>query len=98
MHQLIYSMNTLRVQEVAPRFYATIENGQCSSLANETSAKVDQFLPGFQWVYGPGAEGMLFDGQSSLTVVQKTLRELNVPIGSMIEFFAREKRGQRIAL
>ena len=42
-------------QDVAPRFYATIEAGKCASLADETSAKMDDFLPGFAWVYGPGA-------------------------------------------
>ncbi len=41
--------------EVAPRFYATIEAKQCASLGAETSAKVDELLPGLAWVYGPGA-------------------------------------------
>ena len=40
--------------EVAPRFYQTIEDKQCPSLAPEVSAKVDEFLPGFSWVFGPG--------------------------------------------
>jgi len=44
-------------QEVAPRFYETIEAGKCASLADETSAKVDELLPGLSWVYGPGADG-----------------------------------------
>lgn len=44
-------------EEVAPRFYATIEDGKCASLSDETSAKADEFLPGFSWVYGPGAGG-----------------------------------------
>lgn len=44
-------------QSVAPRFYETIEAGKCSSLADETSAKIDELLPGFAWVFGPGENG-----------------------------------------
>ncbi|MBK8475307.1 MAG: hypothetical protein IPL39_03100 [Opitutaceae bacterium] len=40
--------------EVAPRCYATIEDKRCGELAEETSAKVDELLPGFAWVFGPG--------------------------------------------
>ncbi len=40
-------------ESVAPRFYQTIEAGQCASLADETSAAVDA-LGKFAWVYGPG--------------------------------------------
>ena len=44
-------------QVVASRFYATIEAGKCDSLDDETSAKTDELLPDFAWVYGPGADG-----------------------------------------
>ncbi len=44
--------------EVAPRFYATIDAKRCSDLADETSAKVDELLPGFAWVFGPGENGI----------------------------------------
>jgi hypothetical protein len=40
--------------EVAPRFYQTIEAGKCPELAGEVSAKVENILPGFAWVFGPG--------------------------------------------
>jgi hypothetical protein len=50
-----------RVQEfwtwyaaVAARFYQTIEASECSTLANEVSAKVDEIMPGFAWVFGRG--------------------------------------------
>ena len=43
--------------EVSPRFFQTIEAGQCPSLAEEVSVKVDELLPGFAWVFGPGANG-----------------------------------------
>ncbi len=45
-------------QDVAPRFYATIEASRCGDLSDETSAKVDEYLPSFNWVYGPGAGGV----------------------------------------
>ncbi|MBI3849150.1 MAG: hypothetical protein HY298_02495 [Verrucomicrobia bacterium] len=44
--------------EVAERFYRTIENGKCSDLAAEVSNNVDDILPGFAWVFGPGAGGV----------------------------------------
>ncbi|HEX2855553.1 MAG TPA: hypothetical protein VHO24_20120 [Opitutaceae bacterium] len=44
-------------QGVAPRFYATIEAGNCSDLSAETSAKADELFPGFAWVFGPGEGG-----------------------------------------
>lgn len=44
-------------RDVAPRFHATIDAKRCADLAGETSTKVDEFLPGLAWVYGPGAEG-----------------------------------------
>jgi len=40
--------------EVGPRFYETIEAGKCPDLAAEVSAKVDELLPGFAWVFGRG--------------------------------------------
>src|SRR5207244_511534 len=43
--------------QVAARFYETIEAGHCPSLAGEVSDKVDELLPGFAWVFGPGANG-----------------------------------------
>ncbi len=43
--------------QVAPRFYKTIEDGQCASLVSEVSSKVDELIPGFAWVFGPGEGG-----------------------------------------
>ena len=43
--------------EVAPRFYETIEAKKCPSLASEVSTKVNETLPGFAWVFGPGVDG-----------------------------------------
>jgi hypothetical protein len=44
-------------ESVADRFYQTIEGGHCADLAPEVSAKVEELLPGFAWVFGPGAGG-----------------------------------------
>lgn len=44
-------------QEVAPAFYAAIEDKKCDSLAEPTNSKVNEFFPGFAWVYGPGEGG-----------------------------------------
>ena len=41
----------------ADRFYQTIESGHCGDLAPEVSEKVDELIPGFAWVFGPGANG-----------------------------------------
>ena len=43
--------------QVSPRFYQVIEAGKCPTLAKEVSAKVDELIPGFAWVFGPGADG-----------------------------------------
>lgn len=43
--------------QVAPRFYKTIEAGNCPALAEEVSTKVGELFPGFAWVFGPGEAG-----------------------------------------
>jgi hypothetical protein len=44
-------------EEVAPRLYAAIEAGDCGTLTEETSRKVNELQAGFAWVYGPGEAG-----------------------------------------
>lgn len=44
-------------QEVAERFYHTIEEGRCGDLAEEVSGFMDGKLPGLYWVFGPGEGG-----------------------------------------
>lgn len=41
-------------QRAAHRFASTIDAGQCGSLAEEVSEKIDELFPGFAWVFGPG--------------------------------------------
>lgn len=43
--------------KVASRFYQTIEDKRCTDLTGEVSKKVDELLPGFAWVFGPGENG-----------------------------------------
>ncbi|GEM_PF-501248 len=43
--------------ESAVRFYQTIEQKRCADLTDEVSAKVDELLTGFAWVFGPGENG-----------------------------------------
>lgn len=45
-------------RKVAPRHYATIEDRQAATLGDEMSTKIDELLPGFCWVYGPGEKGV----------------------------------------
>jgi len=125
--------------QAAPRFYQTIQEGQCVSLAEEVSSKVDELIPGFAWVFGPGADGkghsftlsgevedaleeelkgsasgrllggafgtknayidlLLFDGPTSLEIVHQVLCGRNLPEGTTVNYFAKEKRGHRIVL
>jgi hypothetical protein len=44
--------------QVAARFYETIEAKRCDSLHAEVSGKIDELLPGFAWVFGPGKGGV----------------------------------------
>lgn len=41
---------------------------------------------------------LLFDGQNSLEIVERVLREQNLPAGTAINFFAKEKISQRVVL
>lgn len=43
--------------DVAPRFFQTIEDGQCTSLVGEVSEFMGETMPGLAWVFGPGDDG-----------------------------------------
>ena len=43
--------------KVGARFYQTIDQHRCGDLSDEVSRKVDELLPGFAWVFGPGENG-----------------------------------------
>ena len=44
--------------KVAPRFFETIETGDCNALVPEVSGQLDKLFPGFAWVFGPGEGGV----------------------------------------
>ena len=44
-------------QEVAERFYNTIEQNACGELVEEVSDAVHRWTPGLAWVFGPGKDG-----------------------------------------
>ena len=46
--------------DVAPRFFETIESGECDSLVDEVSQFMGENMPGLAWVFGPGEK----DGHS----------------------------------
>ena len=48
----------------AARFHQTVEQGQSPMLAPEVSARVNELLPGFAWVFGPGKR----QGEHSFTL------------------------------
>ncbi len=48
----------------ATRFHQTIDEGRSPTLAGEVASKVNEFLPGFAWVFGPGKS----DGEHSFTL------------------------------
>lgn len=73
-----------KIEEAVAEALETIAGGRCIGGACGTERSYSDFL--------------IFDGGRSLSVIRKALREQNVPAGTMIEFFAREKRGQRIAI
>jgi hypothetical protein len=41
---------------------------------------------------------LLFDGATSLAILQQTLKEQGVPSGSSINYFAKEKRERSLVL
>lgn len=43
-------------QEVAERFYDTIEAGRCEDLAPEVAKKLDEWFAPMAWVFGPGPD------------------------------------------
>jgi len=54
---------------VADRFYRTIEEKRVHELPDELSAKVNEVIEGFAWVFGPGEEGghsLTFSGEANL--------------------------------
>ena len=72
-----------------------IENALAAALASEQSGRVLGGAFGTHFAY---LDLMLFDGQDSVRSVERVLREQNLPAGTAINFFAREKASMRVVL
>ena len=72
-----------------------IENALAAALKSEHSGRVVGGAFGTQFAY---LDLMLFDGPNSVQIVERVLREQNLPAGTAINFFAREKAAQRVVL
>jgi len=72
-----------------------IENALEAALKAEHSGRVLGGAFGTQFAY---LDLMLFDGRNSVQIVERVLREQNLPAGTAINFFAREKLSQRVVL
>jgi hypothetical protein len=71
------------------------EDALREALASEFSGQV---LGGALGTKNAYIDLMLFDGKKSLEIVQRVLKEKQLPAGTEIHFFAKEKRGHRIVL
>jgi hypothetical protein len=72
-----------------------VESALSAALNPEQSGRV------LGWAFGPQfacLDLMVFDGQNSIQIVERVLREQNLPAGTAINFFAREKLSQRVAI
>jgi hypothetical protein len=75
---------------------ATVEEALSAALKSEQSGR--RVLG---WAFGPQfayLDLMVFDGQASIQIVERVLREQNLPAGTTINFFAREKLSQRVTI
>jgi hypothetical protein len=72
-----------------------IESALVAALKSEHSGRVLGGAFGTHFAY---LDLMLFDGHNSIQVVERVLREQNLPPGTAINFFAREKLSQRVVL
>ena len=72
-----------------------IENALTAALNAEQSGRVLGGAFGTQFGY---LDLMLFAGQNSIQIVERVLREQNLPAGTAINFFAREKASQQVVI
>ena len=72
-----------------------IENALAAALNSDQTGRVLGGAFGTQFAY---LDLMLFDAQNSVRTVERVLREQNLPPGTTINFFAREKVSQRVTL
>ena len=72
-----------------------IETALAAALKAEHSGRILGGAFGTQFAY---LDLMLYGGQTSVQIVERVLREQNLPAGTAINFFAREKRGRRLTI
>jgi hypothetical protein len=72
-----------------------IEDSLDLALGSAASGRVIGGAHGARFAY---VDLLVFDGEASLDIIQQVLREKNVPAGSSIDFFAKEKEENRIVL
>jgi hypothetical protein len=72
-----------------------IENALAEALKSGQTGRVLGGAFGTHFVY---LDLMLFDGQNSIRVIEQVLREQNLPGGTAINFFAKEKISQRVVI
>jgi hypothetical protein len=74
---------------------ADIEDALTSALSSAASGLVLGGAMGIEHAY---IDLILFDGANSLDIVQRVLREMRLPSGTTIEFFAKSRQRDRIRL
>jgi hypothetical protein len=82
------------VKEMVDR-RSVIENALDKALLAAQSGRMLGGAFGTQFGY---IDLLLFDGQSSIEIVERVLRKHNLPAGTAINFFAKEKASQRVVL
>jgi hypothetical protein len=86
--------------EFFPKGEETSTRGKIEDAVDAALKKVGggQCIGGAFGVERSYCDFLIFDGKRSLAAVRDALGSCHVPVGTMIEFFAHEKRAQRIAL
>jgi hypothetical protein len=72
-----------------------IENALSTALESEASGVALGGAMGLDHIY---IDLLLFDGDTSLGIVQRVLRAKGLPAGTTIEYFAKAKQAQRVRL
>ena len=88
--------------EVASRYSGTISAGACATLTTEISAKANALAESLAWEFGPGAGGgwhsLTVSGEGNIEIIKRLMREKELPAGSSINYFAKDKRMCRIVM
>src|SRR6185295_1355371 len=72
-----------------------IEEALDQALRSTRSGRLVGGAHGLTWAY---VDLLLYDGGTSIEVVKEMLKQRGLPSGTRLEYFAKEKRNQRIKL